>query len=371
MESLVATYKVEIIDKPFHFEEHHCEKTVVVEAYVENKLVSKTKYGYVTCQEVFKDLKDGKDINLDRCYIHDFSISAYKKEIDFEDLTHIELQNFSAEHAFFDCTLRTDFSYIDFKGEVSFNNTVFAHGNVSFYECNFSDAPLGFKNVEFGNGEISFQYVNFGNDDIDFGSSKFYGGVVSFVNASFGKGNSNFNNVNFYDSKVKFHYAKFNDGDISFQKSKFGNQTVDFRRVEFGNGRVDFRRAVFGNGYIVFDESEFKSGRLNFRSARFGDNDMSFKQVNFGEAEVLFENVNFGSGSVRFSQSVSKYISFKGARLDVALDLCVKKAEVIDLSETIVRDVVDLKTINHTVNIKNTLFKWYAKPGPYYYRLGR
>jgi hypothetical protein len=352
MESLVATYKVEVLDEQFSFEGKECKQTVIVKTFVENKLVSKTKYGLVTKEEVYEELRQGKDIDLTRCYIKDFSISEFKKSIDFEDLTHLELKNFHAENAFFDCTLRTDFSYIDFKGDVIFNDTVFAHGNVSFYQCEFSSNIVEFKNVEFGVGEISFQYVKFGSADVHFSFAKFYGGVVSFVNANFGDGNSMFNNVNFYDSKVKFHYTKFGKGDISFQKSKFGNQTVDFRRVEFGDGKVDFRRAVFGNGYIVFDEAEFISGRLNFRSARFGNNDMSFKQVDFGDAEVLFENVSFGAGSVRFSQSSSKYLSFKGARLDVALDLCVKKADIIDLSDTIVRDVVDLKTVNHKVNIK-------------------
>lgn len=355
MESKVATYQIKINDEPFQYNKIKYKKTVVVSTYVENKLVSKHQYGFIDKEQIYDALKQGKDINLNHCYVKDFSISEYKKSIDYEELTHIDVGNFVAENAFFDCTLRTDFSYINFNGEVNFNDTVFSHGNLSFYECCFLGSTASFKNVEFGNGEISFQYVNFGNNDVDFGSSKFYGGVASFVSAKFNNGNTSFNNVNFCDSKVKFHYTTFGSGDLSFQKAKFGNETLDFRKVEFGTGRVDFRRAVFGDGYIVFDESEFQSGKVNFRSARFGKNDMSFKQVNFGDAEVLFENVDFGTGSVSFSQSVSKYISFKGAKLDVALDLCVKKADKIDLSETIVRDIIDLKTINHRVNI-NTLY---------------
>ncbi|MCB0401725.1 MAG: two pore domain potassium channel family protein [Flavobacteriales bacterium] len=352
MESRIATYQIEMLDQPFHYEANECSKTVIVRTYVENKLISKTKYGYVTKEEVYEWLKNGQDINLDRCYVKNFSISEYKQSIDYEELTHIELQNFSAQNAFFDCTLRTDFSYIDFKGTVKFNDAVFAHGNVSFYQCEFSDTPLEFKNVEFGNGEISFQYVKFGNDDVLFGSSKFYGGVVSFVNANFGDGNAIFNNVNFYDSKVKFHFSRFGRGDVSFQKVKFGNQTVDFRTVEFGSGRVDFRRSVFGNGYVTFDESEIKSGRFNFRYVRFGNNDMSFQQFNFGTADVFFENVDFGSGRLSFSECLAKKISFKGSRLDVYLDLRVSKVDVIDLSETVLRDIIDMKPLDHSVHIK-------------------
>ena len=353
MESKVATYEVSILDEQFTFKETTCSKTVVVKAFEENKLVSKTRYGFISKEEVYARLKQGLDINLDRCYVKDFSISEYKKSIDFEDLTHITLNNFSAQNAFFDCTLRTDFSYIDFKGEVKFKDTVFAHGNLSFYQCEFSDTVLEFRNVEFGRGEVSFQYVKFGNADVLFGSSKFYGGVVSFVNADFGDGNASFNNVNFFNSKVKFHYASFGKGDVGFQKAKFGNQTVDFRKVEFGTGRVDFRRAVFGNGYITFDESEISSGRINFRYARFGSNDMSFKLMHFGNADVFFEYVDFGTGGkVSFSECTAKRISFKGSRLDVFLDLRVSNVKVIDLSETVLRDIIDMKPMDHDVHIK-------------------
>jgi hypothetical protein len=356
MENKVATYQIEILNEPFHFEENTCKQTVIVKAYIENKLVTKTKYGLVTVEEVYSKLKKEEAINLNRCYVKDFSISEYKKSIGFEELTHIELKDFVAENAFFDCSLRTDFSYINFKGEVRFNDSVFSHGNVSFYQCQFSDSyNVEFKNVEFGSGEISFQYVDFGNHDVLFGSSKFYGGLVSFVNANFRNGDASFKSVNFFDSKVKFHYAKFGTGNLSFQKSKFGNQTVDFRRVEFGTGRVDFRRAVFGNGYVTFDEAEVVAGKFNFRYTRFGDNDMSFKMIDFGEAEVLFEFVSFGTGQVSFSESTSKYLSFKGSKLDVFLDLCVKKAGIIDLSQTVLRDIVDIRPINHQVNI-NTLY---------------
>ena len=342
MESKIATYHIEVLEDSFQFEDNSCKQTVIVKTFVENKLVTKTKYGLVEKETIYECLKNGESINLNRCYVKDFSISEYKKLIDFEELTHIELTNFIAENAFFDCSLRTDFSYIDFKGLVKFNDAVFSHGNVSFYQCQFSDdSDVEFKNVEFGSGEISFQYVDFGNHNVHFGSSKFYGGLVSFVNANFRDGDVLFKSVNFYDSKVKFHYAKFGNGNISFQKAKFGNQTIDFRRVEFGSGRVDFRRTFFGEGYITFDEAEMVDGKFNFRYARIGDNDMSFKLVDFGEAEVLFEHVDFGTGQVSFTESTSKLLSFKGSRLDAFMDLTVKRAEVIDLSDTVLRDIVD------------------------------
>jgi uncharacterized protein YjbI with pentapeptide repeats len=352
----IATYQIEVLNETFKTNDRSTDKTILVKTFFENKLVLEKKYGLVTKEEVYSWIKNKKDINLSNCYVKDFSITEYKKSIDFEELTHIDVNKFEAENAFFDCNLLTDFSYINFKNSVNFNGSYFSHGNVSFYQSVFFDhSDIEFINTKFGNGEVNFQYVDFGNNRVLFSSSHFYGGHVSFVNANFRGGDVLFNNVNFNNSKVKFHYSKFGKGAINFQKSKFGDKTVDFRRVEFGKGRVDFRRAVFGNCYITFDESEMTSGKFNFRSARFGNNDISFKLMNFGKADVLFENVNFGTGQVSFSECVAEKISFKGSRLDVFLDLTVKHVDVIDLSDTVLRDIIDMKPGNHKVSV-NTFY---------------
>ena len=306
--------------------------------------------------KIYIQLKNQENINLNRCYVKDFSISELKKSINIEETQLFDINNFEAENAFFDCNLLTDFSYTNFKEKVKFNDTVFSHGNLSFYQTNFSDNyDVEFINTNFGNGEINFQYVEFGSKRVLFTSSNFHGGVVSFVNANFKDGDALFNSINFNNCKVKFNYSKFGKGGINFQKSKFGDRTIDFSKVEFGTGRIDFRRATFGNCYINFEEAEIASGKFNFRLTRFGNNDISFKQMNFGEAEVLFENVNFGTGQVSFAECVAKSISFKGSRLDVFLDLTVKKVDEIDLSDTVLRDIIDLKPANHEVLI-NTLY---------------
>jgi hypothetical protein len=349
-----VTYQIEILDSPFEFESRKCDKTVLVKTLVQNQLISKKRFGFVAKETIYNDLKNGKEINLSRCYIKDFSIAEYKKSIDFEVSSHIDVSSFIAENAFFDCDLRTDFSFTNFNQGVNFENTTFSHGNVSFFQCEFNEV-VNFKNAHFGNGEISFQYVDFGNENVLFNSVVFAGGVVSFVNANFNNGQANFNSVNFNNSKVKFHYAKFNKGDISFQKAKFGNQTFDCRKVEFGSGKIDFRRAVFGDGFVTFDEAEVIDGKFNFRFVRFGNNDISFSQVDFGKGDVLFEDVNFGKGHVSFVQSKSKRLSFKGSRLDVYLDLKVAECDTLDLSDTVLRDIIDLKPVTQNVRI-NTIY---------------
>ena len=50
MESKIATYIIEVLNEPFQYENNSCKKTVVVRTYVENKLVTKTKYGLVDAE---------------------------------------------------------------------------------------------------------------------------------------------------------------------------------------------------------------------------------------------------------------------------------------------------------------------------------
>ncbi|PJA09158.1 MAG: hypothetical protein COX70_02320 [Flavobacteriales bacterium CG_4_10_14_0_2_um_filter_32_8] len=355
METNIVTYNIEVIKESF--DANH-KKTAVVQTFIANKLVSEKKYGIVTKEEIYIHLKNNEDVNLNGCYVKDFSISEFKKGINLPASQLFDINNFEAENAFFDCSFLTDFSGINFKGKAKFSNTIFSHGNLSFFQSRFtSNEDVEFIDTIFGNGEINFQYVEFGKlNRVLFTSSNFHGGVVSFVNANFNDGDALFNSVNFNNCKVKFNYSKFGKGGINFQKTKFGDRSLDFRKVEFGTGRVDFRRAVFGNGYITFDEAEMVSGKFNFRLTRFGNNDISFHSMNFGDAEVLFENVNFGTGQVSFSECIAKSISFKGSRLDVFLDLTVKQVKEIDLSDTVLRDIIDLKPANnHHVHL-NTLY---------------
>ncbi|MBI2279799.1 MAG: two pore domain potassium channel family protein [Bacteroidetes bacterium] len=160
-----------------------------------------------------------------------------------------------------------------------------------------------------------------------------------------------FKNVDFKQSKITFHFAKFGEGDKSFENASFGNNGCDFRKVEFGSGKIDFRKAGFGNGDVFFDESEFISGKLIFRLATFGSGLKSFENIDFGTADALFENVNFGTGTVSFAQSKARNITFKGSHLNVYLDLKINECDSIDLTDTVIRDIVDLKPSTYPIKI--------------------
>lgn len=353
MDTGIASYQAEIIDKPIRFGEQEYEKTVEIRTFIEEELVEISLKGWLPVDTIYSHIQSNKSIHFENAYIKDLKLRDYRSEHNIDHSSMIEMPEVNLKNCFFDSDLNVDFSYALFPSTADFRNSIFSNGGVSFYNSEFKGEEIvDFRKAVFGKGNINFQYVKIGKRSLLFSFAKFFGGMVSFVNTEFGDGHVMFNSANFYDSKVKFHFAKFGIGDVEFQKAKFGNQTIDFRRVEFGEGKVDFRRTTFGNGYVTFDESEMIDGRFKFSSARFGDSEISFNQFDFGKAAVMFENVDFGRGSVSFQDAKIDKISFQRAKINVFMNLCVKQADTIDFSESVIRDIIDMKTDRENVKIK-------------------
>ncbi len=353
METGVASYNISLVNEPITIGTYKYEKKVEIKTYVDDELIDIQIKGWVPKEEVYETIKNKDSIDYENAYFLDFSLNEYRNMNHMENTSYVEFADVNLKNCFFDSELNIDFSYAKFNGSTEFRNSVFSNGGVSFYNSFFNGSDfVDFRKAVFGKGDVNFQYVKFGERNILFSFAKFYGGMVSFVNAEFDDGHVLFNSANFYNSKVKFHFASFGKGDVEFQKAKFGDQTIDFRRVEFGEGKVDFRRTTFGKGYVTFDESSMVSGKFKFSSARFKENDISFDQFDFGEAELLFENVDFGRGSLSFYDAIIGSISFKRSKIDVFVNFCVKKADVVDFSETVLRDIIDMKTDRENVKIK-------------------
>ncbi len=129
---------------------------------------------------------------------------------------------------------------------------------------------------------------------------------------------------------------------ISFERNEFGDGRVDFRTVEFGADRVNFNRAQFGEGDVNFDESTMDAGKFSFKRAKFGFGDISFEQLVFENVDVSFERTIFGGGQVSFYNSWFNSLSLKFCHLNGYVDLRVRKSHSIDLSSTVVRDIIDI-----------------------------
>ena len=334
-------------------------------------------YGYIEQDDIFKLIEEKKAICLDHCLIDKFSLSDYRTFHGLPKKEYVNIQGFSAKNAFFSSNLKIDFSFASFaSGHISFDNSFFAKGDLSFNSAHFAEGGLSFTytifncdvvdfaNTVFGSGDVSFknaiftkgtkdfQYADFGKGDVTFINTEFNDGDISFINALFGDGELSFKVARIGNGKKDFHYAKFGNGEISFERTEFGNGRVDFRKIEFGNCRVTFNRAVFGNGAITFEGSELKSGKFNFKKVISGEGGIDFSIAEFENAEIYFDDAYFGHGSMNFYNSKFQKISLKSCHLDHYIDLRLAHTEYLDLSNTIVRDILDMKPYDFPVDIK-------------------
>jgi hypothetical protein len=227
---------------------------------------------------------------------------------------------------------------------------------LDFKNVKFESEEISFKNCRFGKGEKDFQYMSVDQGNLSFINADFSDGNVNFINTDFGKGHVSFKVARFGEGRVDFHFATFKGAFVSFERTEFGNGRVDFRTVEFGTGRVIFNRSVFGDGEVSFDESEMDAGKFNFKRAVFRTGDISFEDVMFEHTEVSFERTQFGDGNVSFYKSWIQLLSLGFCHLDGYVDLRVHKCQTIDLSGTVVRDIVDLNPHEFEAEIHNISF---------------
>ncbi len=372
-------YKVEIKNLKFTTTDdgNLLPKTAIVTFFDEDdNNIGVELFGYRETREWYEMIARGEALVMDQCLVRDFSLSSYRDAQGLEKKAYVTVPSFTARNAFFEARVLNDFSFahfvdgnVDFehthfaKGPVSFNssrfgdgnpvfnNMLFRDGNVDFGNVNFGAGIKGFKNTVFRDGKKDFQYCNFGNGEVSFNNTEFHDGELSFINAVFGDGNVSFKICRITGGKVAFHYARFGKGNISFERVDFGNSRVDFRAVEFGEGRVNFNRAVFGDGELTFEGCELPRGRFYFKRVVMGRGSLNFELAVFPETELFFEKTDFGQRDVSFMGSVFKHLSLQSCHLDHYIDLRVSRCDYLDLSDTVVRDIIDLQPYDQNVEI--------------------
>lgn len=356
MARIYHSFTIEITDQAFVSGEFQYKQTAIVHFLNRNqKIIDTEKYGVADTNLLYQTLHDEGILDLSNCYVKNFSLNEYRSRFDIGKLDVVHIKSFSAINTFFDSEDISDFSHAEFDGvSADFVNTHFANGAVSFYKSKFHDVDVDFSNVNFGMENVNFQFTSFGKGNISFENTVFGDGDVSFVNTSFGEGKVNFKNADFGLGNVDFHFARFGKGDISFDKANFGGKKIDFRRVEFGEGKLEFTRTYFGDGEISFEESEGGKGRKSFKKAIFGNANVSFELCHFDE-ELNFENAEFAGGKINFFKAQVKGISFRNCQLNNYLDLRVDRCEILDLSNTIIKDIIDLKPGFSKVEISTLL----------------
>ena len=331
--------QIKIVDQPFE----DCLQRVEV-SLVDTHGRKKEKFvlGVVEVNSLYDQLAQGQSINLDNRYVQDFSLADYRKRAGIPNDQTVILETFSARNAYFENESGTDFSFAEFNGESAvFSNCIFGDGPVSFYHASFCVKRAEFQATRFGSGLANFQYVEFHSESCMFDGIQFDTGDVQFISAKFGDSKVSFREAQFGEGVVDFHYSSFGNGNLTFDKAVFGGGEVSFKRVDFGHGKVDFKRVNFGDGNIDFSEADFKSGKIIFRSAVFGNGHVIFDHV-VSESDFIFDNAEFGNGKLSFFGAKASKLSFQLCQFNNYLDLRVNTVRRIDLSYTIVRDIIDL-----------------------------
>ncbi|MCX6329409.1 MAG: potassium channel family protein [Bacteroidia bacterium] len=374
-----SSYRVETKTIKFTADDGRtCPKTAILTFFdSKGKEIDSELFGAVDVNSVYDLIKEGKEVNLDNFFVSDFSLSAYRRRNNIEKKELVPIKGFSAKNAFFESKVCNDFSHALFqdgevsfdgthfgkgkvvfaassfgKGNVIFSNTYFGDGNIEFAGCTFGEGDFLFKNAIVRNGIKDFQDIQFGNGEVSFANTEFNSGELLFINTRFNSGRFNFKITRITGGKVDFHYSVFGDCEIMFERTEFGNSRVDFRTVDFGSGRINFNRSVFGDGEVNFEGASSKAGKIQFKKAEMGSGPKNFNLMEMEDTEISFEKTDFGNGDVTFYESKFNIISLKSCHLNHYFDLRLAKAQLLDISDTIVRDIVDLEPYDFPVDIK-------------------
>lgn len=374
-----SNYNVEIVNDEFIAEDgRKYPRTAYVRLFDEKgEEISSESFGEIEIDLIYSQIKNGEALIFDNCYIRDFSLQAYRKLNGLEKKAPVSIRSISARNSFFEAQLATDFSYSSFQdgnisfegsqfvkgrvnftgsffgdGIVNFSNTFFRNGNVEFTGSVFGEGDFLFKNAVVRDGVKDFQDIQFGKGEVTFANTEFNYGELLFINTRFNSGRFNFKVTRIAGGKVDFHYSVFGDCEIMFERTEFGNSRVDFRTVDFGSGRINFNRAVFGNGEVDFEGASCKAARFQFKRAEMGSGVKNFNLMEMEKSDLSFERTEFGDGDVSFYESRVHSISLKSCHLDHYFDLRLAKASLLDISDTIARDIVDIEPYDFPVDIK-------------------
>ncbi|MGQ9620748.1 MAG: potassium channel family protein, partial [Bacteroidales bacterium] len=126
---------------------------------------------------------------------------------------------------------------------------------------------------------------------------------------------------------------------------------VDFRTVDFGSGKINFNRSIFGNGDVTFEGASCRSGKIQFKRVEMGIGNKNFSLMEMANTEINFEKTSFGEGTLNFNNSQIKILCLRSCNLNHYIDLRLSRAEILDISDTIVRDIIDLEPYDFNVDI--------------------
>lgn len=223
---------VSIDDEPFHADpipEDHIryevlprKQTATVKIHDKNDDPQIIKLGYTTPEEIFDDIKHGRDINLNKAFVQNFSIDDYRKANHISDDEEIILNHFQAANSIW----ITD---NEVKEKVKFDGCTFGSSEgetdfrVSFYnfKANFSVSFVGCK--------FKASHVDFVGSEVDY--------TLYFDNADF---SGSFDISQALIASLSFDGAHFHEGSFRMCSCIITGYEFDFKETDFGNLYVTF-----------------------------------------------------------------------------------------------------------------------------------
>ncbi|MDA3824096.1 MAG: potassium channel family protein, partial [Bacteroidales bacterium] len=95
---------------------------------------------------------------------------------------------------------------------------------------------------------------------------------------------------------------------------------------------------------------------FSFKRANFGVGAITFEEAVFANTDVSFERTDFGRGNISFYKAVFNSLCFRFCHLDNYVDLRLYECQFIDLSDTIVRDIIDLNPYEFKLKVDQISF---------------
>ncbi len=375
MENQYTNFSFRIIDQPFYCKSDILYPKTVEVSYTVQSEKHQILYGYISKEEWMNQLLKTGSLHYENCFIENFNLKAFQKndensipqKLKLGKLTFINCYIFNEQNIILSDIIFEDevcFDSCVFHGkELLLRNTRFYGKSVNFHQSSFIISHLdftnsiieselvSFKNCKFTASSKDFQYSNFKNTVVQFINTSFNKGKLSFINSHFDNCNISFKVSSFNEGKKDFQYARFNHCDISFEKVDFNNGILDFRKLELDECKLNFNRSNIGIGEVTFEGTEFKKGRFLYKKVNHKEGNLNISMLHFSTTEAIFDGSIFSGGLIDCSASTFKYLSFRGCHFNHYVDLRVQQAEYIDLSNTIIRDIVDFTPYEHPVEI--------------------
>ncbi len=254
---------------------------------------------------------------------------------------------------FFKCTT-IQFEIIHIKeGRKNFNRCVIESGDFNFDKSEVGNGEFIFRNVTHKLGNFSMSRIDFGNGNKDFSNTIFSNEKKIFTGSNFNSGKVSFKNVLFNGNLIDFHFSTFDKGELMFDRAEFGSCVFDLRAIEFNSGTINFYRNIFADGDQIFEAAKLGASNVMFKNCRFGKGILNFSNLESENACISFENVDFGQGMISFKRSQLHCLKFSDCELDTYTDLRLIACSNLDLSDTIIKDIVDINPTEYTLKVQN------------------